>query len=189
MNKSRSCNCKRTDQCPLEGNCQARSIAYKATVNNGEGTKQYIGFTENTIEQRYSSYLQSMRHEKYESSTELSKYVWRSKRSSKDTDIKWSIHKRVPANFKSTKKCKLCLSEKLAIVSAERTTGLIKRSEMISKCRHEYKFYLSPYSRPCILSRQISPFFEPHFFTHTSMFFAHLMLPFVYNSLRYVQQC
>ena len=91
MNRSCSYNCRRKDQRPPEGNCQAKSIVYKATVNNNEGTKQYIGLTENRFKQRYSSHLQSIRHEKYEPNMELSKYVWRMKRSSKDTNIKWSI--------------------------------------------------------------------------------------------------
>ena len=142
MNRSSSCNCRRKDQCSLAGNCQAKSIVCKATVNNGEGTKQYIGLTENTFKQCYSSHLQSMRHKKYESSTELSKYIWRMKRSSKDTN-KWSIHKRAPAYSNATKRCKLCLAEKLAIVTADRTITLSKRSEMVSKCRHENKIYLS----------------------------------------------
>ena len=131
MNRSSSCNCRRKDQCSLAGNCQAKSIVCKATVNNGEGTKQYIGLTENTFKQCYSSHLQSMRHKKYESSTELSKYIWRMKRSSKDTN-KWSIHKRAPAYSNATKRCKLCLAEKLAIVTADRTITLSKRSEMVS---------------------------------------------------------
>ena len=41
MNRSRSCNRRRKDQCPLEGNFQAKSIVYRATVNNDEGTKHY----------------------------------------------------------------------------------------------------------------------------------------------------
>ena len=41
MNRSRSCNLRRKDQCPLEGNFQAKSIVYRATVNNDEGTKHY----------------------------------------------------------------------------------------------------------------------------------------------------
>ena len=146
MNRSNSCNCRRKDQCPLEGNCQAKSIVYKATVNNGEGTKQYISLTENTFKQRYSGHLQSMHHEKYESSTKLSNYVWRMKRPSKDNNIKWSIHKRAPAYSNATKRCRLCLAEKLAIVTAERTITLNKGSEMVSKCRHENEFYLSAYN-------------------------------------------
>ena len=58
INRSSSCNCRRKDQCPLEGSCQAKSIAYKALVYDGEGTKQYISLTENTFKQRYFSRFQ-----------------------------------------------------------------------------------------------------------------------------------
>ena len=73
-------------------------IGYKAMVNIDEETKQIIiSLTENKFKQRYFSHLQSMRHENYESSTKLSKYVQRMKRSSKDDNIKWSIRKRASA--------------------------------------------------------------------------------------------
>ena len=45
----RKCNCRRPDECPVAGNCSAKSLVYQAkvtTTDNGE-TKKYIGVTSN----------------------------------------------------------------------------------------------------------------------------------------------
>ena len=38
-------------------------------------------------------------------------------------------------------RCNLCLAEKLCILTADKSVLLNKRSELITKCRHENKFY------------------------------------------------
>ena len=39
--------------------------------------------------------------------------------------------------------CNLCLAEKMCIVNADKRLLLIKKSELISKCRHQNKFYVN----------------------------------------------
>ena len=61
-----------------------------------------------------------------------------------DPILNWSILKSVPANSIITKRCPLCLQENLAIISYEKPEELLnKRSELISKCRHQNKFLIS----------------------------------------------
>ena len=91
---------------------------------------------------RFNNHMQSLRHEKYQSSTEFSKYIWQLKRSNTPFNIKWSITKKSEAYSNETKRCDLCLTEKLSIINSDKTTLLNKRPELISKCRHENKFYL-----------------------------------------------
>ena len=69
------CNCRQHSSCPLEGNCQAESIVYKATVtNNATGSEMdYFGVTDPPFKQRYANHLTSFGHEKYASQTVLSK--------------------------------------------------------------------------------------------------------------------
>ena len=56
--------------------------------------------------------------------------------------IKWSIAKTpIPYNCGS-KRCDLCLTEKLLIATHDTKTLLNKRSEIVSKCRHQKKFTL-----------------------------------------------
>ena len=109
--------------------------------------KVYIGLTENAFKQRYSNHMQSIRDEKYGNSTELSKYVWQLKKEGEEFKITWSINRRAQAYSNTTKRCDLCLTEKLSIINADKTTTLNKRSELVSKCRHKNKYYLAHFSR------------------------------------------
>ena len=54
--------------------------------------------------------------------------------------IKWSIHKKSRAYNNAAKRCDLCLAEKLAIALADKGKSLNRRSEFVSKCRHENNF-------------------------------------------------
>ena len=71
------CNCQKKDLCPLNGECQSNNIIYNTEVENmsRNETKVYIDLTEHPFKQRYSNHIQSIRHEKYRNSMELSKYV------------------------------------------------------------------------------------------------------------------
>ena len=60
--------------------------------------------------------------------------------------LKWSVVKFVPPYSNISKKCLLCLHEKLEIVNFEDQDHLLnKRSELISKCRHANKYLLRNY--------------------------------------------
>ena len=72
----------------------------------------------------------------------LPKYIWEIKeRQQENSSLKWSIVKRVPAYSNITKKCLLCLHEKLEIGNFLNPEGLLnKRSELVSKCLHTKKY-------------------------------------------------
>ena len=55
--------------------------------------------------------------------------------------IKWSIIKRAKPYPGKPSRCNLCLAERLCILTADKSVLLNKRSELITKCRHENKFY------------------------------------------------
>ena len=137
------CNCRVKEECPMRGCCQVKSIVYKATVTSNDEVKEYIGLTEPPFKHRYANHKTSFRHERYENSTELSKYVWDAKRSNEDFTIAWSIADRAQAYSNKTKRCNLCLTEKLRIMSTDKDVRLNKRPELISTCRHANKFRLS----------------------------------------------
>ena len=168
--KDKPCNCRNKDKCPLRGNCQETNVVYKAEVeeenniinnitgndntnsnnnnnNNNNNNKTYIGLTEQTFKTRYNNHTSTFRHEKHENSTELSKYIWKLKRSGKGYKINWSISQRARAYSNETKQCDLCLTEKLHIINADKQKTLNKRTELISKCRHENKFYICNFPR------------------------------------------
>ena len=137
--KERRCNCRDKAQCPMDGNCQISSIVYKATVQiTGEDRqKEYIGLMEPEFKKRYGNHLTSFRHERHEKSTELSKCVWNLKRQNNEYSLGWSVIAQTPGYSNITKRCPLCLREKLEILQADKRVNINKRSELVSKCRHE----------------------------------------------------
>ena len=56
-------------------------------------------------------------------------------------DIKWRILKKANTYIGNPSHCNLCLSEKLCILTACDVSLLNKRSELVTKCRHENKFF------------------------------------------------
>lgn len=134
------CNCRNKEQCPLDRKCLTSSVIYNAQITTNNATKNYIGLTEGTFKQRYSQHKLTFKHRKYTNSTELSKYIWQLRDKNEEFNIKWTIINRTRPYNNITKRCDLCLTEKLMIIKGNNL--LNKRSELISKCRHENKFYL-----------------------------------------------
>ena len=126
-----------------------KNAVYKATVSeqNTTSEKVYFGLTD-SFKQRYNGHTQSFRHDKHRTNTELSKFIWNLKDNEKAYEIKWSIAAQARAYSNESKRCNLCLSEKLFFISnASNPSVLNKRTELISKCRHESCFYLSNFNR------------------------------------------
>ena len=82
------------------------------------------------------------RHRQHKKDTRLSQYVWTKNNEGKACSIQWAVHRRAAAYSNKSKRCNLCLAEKLAIAQAPKRLSLNKRSELVSKCRHENRYYL-----------------------------------------------
>ena len=141
---AKTCSCNRSNPCPLGGECLASCIVYKATVSvptvPSEPTKIYYGLTEPDFKTRYYNHKTSFKHAHKRHATELSKYMWDLKDKGMRGEIKWEIAKRSTPYKCGTRRCDLCLSEKLLIALADPSSLLNKRSELTSSCRH-YKKY------------------------------------------------
>ena len=82
------------------------------------------------------------RNRAYGQETELSKYVWNLNVKGDDFTIKWSVAAKDFPYTCGSKRCDLCLTEKLLIAKIDPRTLLNKKSEIVSKCRHRNKFTL-----------------------------------------------
>ena len=107
-----TCNCRKKDLCPMQGNCQATNIIYNAEVKENNNSQLYIGLTEPPFKLRYNNHTQSFKHEKHQNSTELSKHIWQLKRNKKPFTINWSIASRAQSYNSESKRCNLCLNRK-----------------------------------------------------------------------------
>ena len=101
-----------------------------------------FGLTDNTFKERYRNHNRDFKHEKYENSTELAKYIWQLKRDNISFSVKWTIITKVYGS-PNPLLCKLCLTEKLWIINFTNDENMLnKKSEVISKCRHLNKYLL-----------------------------------------------
>ena len=98
------------------------------------------------LKQRYRQHKLSFRSRNYSNSTKLSKHIWTLKDNNTNFTINWSISATAPAYSHKSKRCHLYLTEKLYLVRAKKPSLLNKRTELISKCRHENKFYLANFT-------------------------------------------
>ena len=141
------CNCRRKDECPLGGECLQPAITYRATVNAGDARleKLYTGATEPPWKERYRNHNCSFEKPYRRSESSLSKYVWKLKDNGFTPNVSWSIDTKSFPYRCGTRKCDLCLTEKLAILrnAHEKKNTLNTRSEIMNKCRHTIKFKLS----------------------------------------------
>ena len=144
---SPKCNCRKKESCPLEGNCLDKNVIYRCNLKTdiSDDGVNYIGLTENTFKDRLYKHRNSFKYESKANSTELSKHVWQLKNNGNTNPIlNWSIVDHSSAYRNGSKMCNLCLTEKYHVINSP--LNLInKRSELISKCRHENKFYLTNY--------------------------------------------
>ena len=145
-----SCNCQRRhrDDCPFDGECLTGNAMYEAEISSTEEDypgNVYIGITEPPIKGRLGNHARDCNNEEYANTTELSKEVWKIKKKGFTPSIRWRIIKQLPAYNLETKKCMLCLGEKIEILQREGENLLNKRSELVSTCRHKRKFLLNKY--------------------------------------------
>ena len=122
------CNCRVKANCPMKGECLVQSVVYRATVRSQDTEKDYTGLTVSTFKQRFNSHQHSMRPRKYRHSTALSNYVWSLKDQDIAFDIKWTVLRKAAAYRNTTRRCSLCIAEKLEIMKADKDRSLNRRS-------------------------------------------------------------
>ena len=139
--ESKPCNCRKKDECPLDGNCLQAAVIYQAKVTRTDNNthETYVGLTENDFKTRYRNHTASFRNIASRNSTELSKYVWSLKDNNINHVITWQIIARAKPYNSASKRCNLCLLEKFIIIREPHRCTLNKRNELVSGCRHRKK--------------------------------------------------
>ena len=100
-----SCNCRNKHACPLQNKFMSKDIVYKATINTGN------------TQERYRNHIKSFTHKKYSNETKLSKHVWLLKQNKTGFAIKWSVVKKSISYTEGSKRCNLCLDEKITLLN------------------------------------------------------------------------
>lgn len=141
------CSCRAKDKanCPLDNQCMSRAITYKAVVKAGEviPDQNYLGATEPPWKERLGNHKQSFTKEYKRNDSSLSQYIWKLREDGIHADVTWSIMSHSFPYRCGSRKCDLCLTEKLAILKSDPKSTLNTRSEILGKCRHALKFKLA----------------------------------------------
>ena len=141
-----SCNCCDKNGSPLNGNCRTENVIYMCTsLTKNNVKKVYFGVSVGEFKKNwYYNHQQSFQSEDYKNSTTLLTYLWSIKSTSKEQNVNlsWEIMRQAAPYSNISKRCLLCLHEKLTIALYPNPEELLnKRFEMISKCRHLNKHY------------------------------------------------
>ena len=142
---SRLCNCPQKKDCPLNGFCLTENTLYLATISSdlqNYSYRNYKGICKPPFKRRYANHKKSFNIRKYKNDTELSKEFWKLKEKNANPKVSWKIVNQFTAYNPNSKRCNLCLNEKLEIAQHEDGKLLNKKTEVISKCRHQNKYRL-----------------------------------------------
>ena len=143
QNEIVGCNCRNPANCPLRGNCQAARLVYSATVTTEElEEKIYYGSTKGKFKKRFDRHNSDFRHRAQRKATELSKLIWDLKDANIQYTIRWDVVLKAQPYVGGSKRCDLCLSEKMVIARSTHPGMINSRSEILSKCRHMNDFIL-----------------------------------------------
>ena len=147
--KGNVCKCVgKYGKCPIPGKCNLKSVVYKADVQNPitNEVKSYIGLTKNEFIKRFDQHRYAMNRRISTHATTLSKHFWKIKdETGIEPKIDWSIKARAFSFSSGSRQCDLCLSEKLEILQAEKSSSLNKRDELLYMCRHKIPFRLEKF--------------------------------------------
>ena len=70
----KECNCRKKDQCPLDGKCLTQNVVYQATFSIQSSSETYVGLT--NFKDSYRNHTASFRNQTKRNDTELSKHIW-----------------------------------------------------------------------------------------------------------------
>ena len=136
---TKTCNCRKPDECPVQDNVMQKGVVYKVfltTKENNTATRTYIGSTENTFKQRYTNHKSDMHNQAKSNSTTLSHHTWQCRDRGTKPEITWQIIRTCSVYKCGTRRCDLCLTEKLLILRENGPNSLNRRTELMTRCPH-----------------------------------------------------
>ena len=121
-NKINQCNCGKKEKCPMEG--VFNEMHCLQSGSNNEQWKFCVFWCFRRVQDDHTKSFKLIDDET-------------------NYDLKWSIAAHASPYKCGTRRCDLCLAEKVIIVRSEHRGLLNKRTELISKCRHRNKYILN----------------------------------------------
>ena len=145
--QAKMCSCpkavRESSSCPLGGQCLAKNTIYQATVTEVDSGKveTYTGLASTDWKSRLAVHKSSFKHKtkpgaKSSNGTELSNHIWKMKEQNIRMKIDWKILDRAQPFNPTSRKCRLCLTEKYHLMYSGKCSTLNNRTEFYAACRH-----------------------------------------------------
>ena len=142
---TRKCNSIKKNTCPLNGNRLLENILLIATITSYKKNCQprnCKGISENIFKKQYANHNRSFYINRYKNDTKLSVDYWNLKAKNSNPKVTSAVKNQFSAYNPQSERCSLCLNKKLKILEDKENNLLNKKSELISKCRHQNKCML-----------------------------------------------
>ena len=121
----------------MRGACLTENVLSYARISCDDETyKRKMWNLGNSFKKHYVNHKKMFNAEKNKNDTKLSTDYWELANKKLHPRISWSIKINYKSYNPNSKRCSLCLHEKLEIVADPDEILLNKRSEVISQCRH-----------------------------------------------------
>ena len=118
---------------------QARVVPQSSCLVLGSAICLSLG---EIFKEQYRNHNASFLHTKKKNETELSNHIWTLKDAKKSFQIRWKVLKKCQPYNNISKKCNLCLQEKLIIICKKNLCSLNRRNELARSCPHKNRFVL-----------------------------------------------
>ena len=146
------CNCSVKTSRPLHVSCRHKNLVYsrKFSISNiKKNDPHYICLTEHTFQNSLYKYNNSAKYESKGNWIKVSNFIRGKKKEKFNVNLDWSLLDKEKLYSPTSNKFMLCLTEKYKKIFYIKNL-LNKGNELVTKCRHENKFYLANY-------REIAP--------------------------------
>ena len=135
----KKCNCRKGNECPVDGNCLDEGVVYQATIRRGDGqTDTYIGLTATSFKDRWHNHKSSFKTRNPKNATALSKYIWELEDRNINFDVSWKIVSRAKPINHVTGVCSFCTREKYFIIFKPEMASINSRNEIAGPCLHKH---------------------------------------------------
>ena len=114
--QQRSCNCRVRANCPLNNRCLlATNVVYQSTITADDDghVESYIGSTQHWKTRYTTGHARDARDPAYRHATSRASYIWELKDAGRSYTETWRIVDRASKYNPITKRCNLCLKEKV----------------------------------------------------------------------------
>ena len=119
------------------------TICGKAEVESSSGNKHYFGQTAITFKKRWNNHKSDCKLPHKRLATTFSNHMWSLKDMGEESSVSWSKVSVTKPYERGGKTCSLCLTEKVSIARDLSGSMLNKRREIMNRCRHRDKHYLT----------------------------------------------